>query len=53
MGRPRVDSDEFRERAVRLLREYCEGRGVPEGGYTALSEQLGLRREGPAFRESA
>ena len=45
MGRPRVDTDEFRERAVRLVREWREARGVTEGGLTAISEQLGLRRE--------
>ena len=45
MGRPRVYPDEFRERAVRLVREWREARGVTEGGLTAVSEQLGLRRE--------
>ncbi len=45
MGRPRVYPDEFRERAVRLVREWREARGVAEGGLTAISEQLGLRRE--------
>ena len=45
MGRPRVYPDEFRERAVRLLREWREARGVTDGGLTAISEQLGLRRE--------
>ena len=45
MGRPRVYPDEFRERAVRLVREWREARGVTEGGLTAISEQLGLRRE--------
>ncbi len=44
-GRPRVYPDEFRERAVRLVREWREARGVTEGGLTATSEQLGLRRE--------
>ena len=37
--------DEFRERAVRLVREWREARGVTSGGVTAVSEQLGLRRE--------
>ena len=45
MGRPRVYPDEFRERAVRLVREWREARGVTEGGLTAVAEQLGLRRE--------
>ncbi len=45
MGRPRVYSDEFRERAVRLLREWREARGVTDGGYTAVAEQLGMQRE--------
>ena len=45
MGRPRVYPDEFRERAVRLVREWREARGVTDGGLTAISEQLGLRRE--------
>ena len=45
MGRPRVYPDEFRERAVRLVREWREARGVTNGGLTAISEQLGLRRE--------
>jgi transposase len=40
-----VYPDEFRERAVRLLREWRETRGVTDGGLTAISEQLGLRRE--------
>ncbi len=37
--------DEFRERAVRLVREWRDARGVTQGGLTAVSEQLGLRRE--------
>jgi transposase len=45
MGRPRVYPDEFRERAVRLVREWRESRGVTEGGLTSVAEQLGLRRE--------
>ena len=45
MGRPRVYPDEFRERAVRLVREWREARGVTEGGLTSVAEQLGLRRE--------
>jgi transposase len=45
MGRPRVYPDEFRERAVRLVREWRDARGVSNGGLTAISEQLGLRRE--------
>jgi transposase len=45
MGRPRVYSDEFRERAVRLLREWRDARGVTDGGYTAVAHQLGMQRE--------
>src|SRR5437660_3490688 len=45
MARPRVYPDEFRERAVRLVREWREARGLNDGGVTAISEQLGLHRE--------
>ena len=45
MARPRVYPDEFRERAVRLVREWRDSRGLSNGGLTAVSEQLGLRRE--------
>src|SRR5688500_8386214 len=45
MARPRVYPDELRQRAVRLVREWQEARGVTEGGYTPISEQLGIRRE--------
>ena len=45
MGRPRVYPDEFRERAVRLLREWREARGVDEGGLRAVSKQLNLNPE--------
>jgi transposase len=45
MARPRVYSDEFRERAVRLLREWRDARGVTEGGYTPVAKQLGMQRE--------
>jgi transposase len=45
MGRPRVYPDEFRERAVRLVREWRDERGVSDGGVTAISQQLGLHRE--------
>ena len=40
MGRPRVYPDEFRERAVRLVREWRVERGVSDGGVTAISSQL-------------
>jgi transposase len=40
-----VYPDEFRERAVRLVREWREARGVTSGGVTAISSQLGLTRE--------
>ena len=45
MGRPRVYPDEFRERAVRLVREWRDARGVDDGGVTAVAKQLGLNRE--------
>ena len=45
MARPRVYPDELRQRAVRLVREWQEARGVTEGGYTSISKQLGIRRE--------
>ena len=45
MVRPRVYNDELRDRAVRLLQEWRKARGVTEGGYTAISKQLGLQRE--------
>jgi transposase len=35
----------MRERAVRLLYEWRESRGVSDGGYTSVSQQLGLQRE--------
>lgn len=37
MGRPRMYPDEFGERAVRLVREWREERGVADGGVTAIS----------------
>ena len=45
MARPRVYPDEFRQRAVRLLREWREARGVEEGGLRAVSMQLNLNPE--------
>ena len=45
MVRPKVYPEELRTRAVRLLHEWREARGVREGGYTAISKQLGLQRE--------
>lgn len=45
MARPRVYPDEMRDRAVRLIHEWQEARGLTDGGYTAISKQLGLRRE--------
>lgn len=40
MARPRVYPDELRERAVRLLMEWREARGLNDGGYTDISAQL-------------
>jgi transposase len=45
MARPRVYPDELRERAVRLVMEWREARGVTDGGYRAICTQLGLHRE--------
>jgi transposase len=45
MARPRVYPDELRERAVRLVREWRQARGLSDGGYTAVCSQLGLQRE--------
>jgi transposase len=45
MARPRVYPDELRQRAVRLVKEWREARGVSDGGYTAICTQLGLHRE--------
>ena len=45
MVRPKVYPDELRQRAVRLVREWGEARGVSDGGFTAVSTQLGLHRE--------
>jgi transposase len=45
MGRPRSFPGEFRERAVRLVREWRVERGLRDGGVTAVAAQLGLHRE--------
>jgi transposase len=45
MARPRVYPDEFRERAVRLLREWRQARGVEEGGLRVVCRQLNLNPE--------
>ena len=45
MARPRSDPDEFRERAVRLVREWRAERGLSDGGLTVVAAQLGLHRE--------
>lgn len=45
MGRPRVYPEEFRGRAVRLLREWREARGVDDGGIRAVARQLNLNPE--------
>jgi hypothetical protein len=42
MARPRVYPHEFRERSVRVLREWREARGVGEGGLRAVCKQLNL-----------
>jgi transposase len=45
MVRPKVYPDELRQRAVRLVKEWRDARGVSDGGFTAVSNQLGLHRE--------
>jgi len=45
MARPRSYPDEFRERAVRLVREWRAARGLSDGGLTVVAAQLGLHRE--------
>jgi transposase-like protein len=45
MARPRSYSDEFRERAVRLVREWRAERGLSDGGLTVVAAQLGLHRK--------
>jgi len=45
MGRPRRYPDEFRERAVRLVREWREARGVTVGGFRPVAQQLGMSGE--------
>jgi transposase len=45
MARPRSYPDEFRERAVRLVREWRAERGLSDGGLTVVAGQLGLHRE--------
>jgi hypothetical protein len=44
-----VYPDELRERAVRLVREWREARGVTEGGLTAVSEQHEILKSAAAF----
>jgi transposase len=45
MARPRSYPDEFRERAVRLVREWRAERGLSDGGLTVVAALLGLHRE--------
>jgi transposase len=45
MARPRSYPDEFRVRAVRLVREWRAERGLRDGGLTVVAAQLGLHRE--------
>jgi hypothetical protein len=45
MARPRRYPDEFRERAVRLVREWRAERGLSDGGLTVVAAQPGLHRE--------
>ena len=45
MARPRSYPDEFRERAVRLVREWRAESGLSDGGLTVVAAQLGLHRE--------
>lgn len=45
MGRPRVYPDDFRHRAVGLVREWRDSRGGSDGAVTHVAKQLGLHRE--------
>ena len=45
MGRPRQYTDEFRERAIRLVGEWREARGVDNGGFKPVAAQLGVNPE--------
>ena len=45
MGRPRVYPDDFRHRAVGLVREWRDARGGSDGAVTHVAKQLGLHRE--------
>ena len=45
MGRPSKHSEEFRRRAVRLVGEWRESRGVTVGGIRQVAEQLNIHHE--------
>ena len=46
---PRTSSGSGR---FRLVREWREARGVSEGGYTPVAEQLGIKRENRELRRA-
>jgi len=45
MGRPSKYPQEFRDRAVRLVWEWREARGVKTGGINPVAHQLGVNHE--------
>ena len=45
MGRPSKHPEEFRLRAIRLVAEWRESRGVTEGGFKPIANQLGIHPE--------
>ena len=45
MGRPNKYPVEFRQRAVRLVWEWRDARGVKAGGINPVAEQLGINHE--------
>jgi transposase len=44
-GRPRTYPDSFRERAVRLVWEWRDARGISTGGIADVARQLDINRE--------
>jgi len=45
MGRPNKYPEEFRQRAVRLVFEWRDARGVTNGGVNPVASQLGVNPE--------
>ena len=44
-GRPRTYPDAFRDRAVRLVWEWRDSRGITTGGIADVAKQLNINRE--------